>query len=224
MAQYAYEGTYRYKRYRKSRGKKKYIVIAVILTAIVIMMIYFQRNVSDILVTLSETQARAIAAESVNDAVATTLRWNGIDYDELVHITRDGKGNVLSIEADAQNVNLLARQTVTLSMTNLNAACEEGIPVPIGAFTGIEVLAGFGPEVTFQIIPVGMVTAEFESTFETAGLNQTVHSIYLNVMATVSIVLPSKSREVQVSTDVLVCESVIVGKVPDAYLHGNIFS
>ena len=224
MAQYAYEGTYRYKRYKKPRKKKKLIVFAIVLAAVLIAVLCFQHNVSDILVTLSETRARAIAAEAVNDAVATTLRWNSVDYEGLVHITRDGEGNVLSIEADAQNVNLLARQTVSLSAANLNAACEEGIPVPIGAFTGIEVLSGFGPEVTFRVIPVGMVTAKFSSSFDTAGLNQTVHAIYLNVTAAVSIVMPSGTREVSAETQVLVCESVIVGKVPEAYLHGNIFS
>ena len=223
MAQYEYEGTYRYKRYRRPWGSKKYIVIAAVLAAVICVIVFFQRNVSGVLVSLSESEVRAIAAEAVNDAVAKTLEWNGVDYGELVTITRDGENNVLSIEANAQNVNLLARQTVTLSMANLNGACEEGIKVPVGAFTGIEVLAGFGPKVTFKIIPVGMVTCEFDSSFQSAGINQTVHSIYMDVTATVNVVMPSGNREVSAVTQVLICESVIVGKVPETYLNGNIF-
>ena len=108
-------------------------------------------------------------------------------------------------------------------MANLSAACEEGVKVPIGVFTGIEFLAGFGPDVTFKIIPVGSVSCDFRSSFVSAGLNQTLHSIYMDVTATVSVVMPSRTQEISVPTQVLICESVVVGEIPDAYLNGDIF-
>ena len=192
-----YQTGYRYRRYKKHSGRKKWIILAAVLAAVVGVFVFFHKNVAGMLYSLSEATVRAAATEAVNDAVSQTLRWN--------------------------NVDLLARQTVTLSMANLSEACGEGVKVPIGVFTGIEFLAGFGPRVTFQIIPIGSVSCDFRSSFDTAGLNQTLHSIYMDVTAAVSVVMPSKTEEISVVTQVLICESVIVGEIPDAYLKGDIF-
>ena len=158
---------------------------------------------------------------SVNEAVSETLER--IDYDSLITVTHGSDGAVTGISANAQNVNLLARTTATLSMANLSARSENGIKVPVGAFTGIEFLAGFGPKVTFKIISVSRVSCEFESAFSSAGVNQTRHSVYMDVEATVTVVMPSGSKEISSVTEVLVAESVIVGEVPDVFLQGDIF-
>ena len=218
-----YQTGYRYRRYKKHSGQKKWIILAAVLAAVIGVFVFFHKNVAGMLYSLSEATVRAAATEAVNDAVSQTLRWNNVDYNKLVTVTRGEDDRVLSLEADAQSVNLLARQTVTLSMANLSEACGEGVKVPIGVFTGIEFLAGFGPRVTFQIIPIGSVSCDFRSSFDTAGLNQTLHSIYMDVTAAVSVVMPSKTEEISVVTQVLICESVIVGEIPDAYLKGDIF-
>ncbi len=218
-----YQTGYRYRRYKKHSGRKKWIILAAVLAAVIGVFVFFHKNVAGMLYSLSEATVRAAATEAVNDAVSQTLRWNNVDYNKLVTVTRGEDDRVLSLEADAQSVNLLARQTVTLSMANLSEACGEGVKVPIGVFTGIEFLAGFGPRVTFQIIPIGSVSCDFRSSFDTAGLNQTLHSIYMDVTAAVSVVMPSKTEEISVVTQVLICESVIVGEIPDAYLKGDIF-
>lgn len=223
MANYGYEAPgYRYKRYKKpsSSRKKKIAVAAVILAALIGIAIWLQSNVSDLLYSLSEATVRAAMVTSVNDALAETLEWNAVDYDSLVTVTRDGENNVLSIEADAQQLNLLARQTTTLSMAKLNVACQEGVRVPLGAFTGIEWLAGYGPHVTFRIIPVGAVQCEYASSFTSAGVNQTLHTISLEAKAAVSVVMPGRTQDISLTTSAVICENVIVGKVPDIYLHG----
>ena len=166
---------------------------------------------------------KVLADIAVNDAAAETLTWNRAAYDDLVTVTGDGEGNVLSISANAANANLIARQAVTLTSANLNENCSGGVQVPIGAFTGTEWLAGFGPSVTFRIIPVSPVTCQFLSDFEQAGVNQTLHSVSILLTATVSVVMPSGTQEISADAQILLCERVIVGKVPDAYLSGNLF-
>ena len=55
------------------------------------------------------------------------------------------------------------------------------------------------------------------------GINQTKHSIYLNVIADISIVMPSRTENFAVATEILVGEFVIVGNVPDTYLQTDVF-
>lgn len=225
MAYQGYENGYRYRRYRGHvRGRARKIVLLALLIALLVgIVLWLRLGVAETLYAASEAQVRSITSSAVNDAVLTTLQWNGASYDSVVHVERDGEGNVVSISADAQSVNLIARQTVSLSMANLNAACEQGVRVPLGAFTGIGLLAGVGPEVTFRVLPVGTVTCALASSLTSAGINQSLHSVYLEVTAAVEIVLPTGSRDVSTVTDVLLCESVIVGRVPEVFLGGNLF-
>lgn len=217
----SYPASYRYKRKRVPKKAKILIIVGAVLAAVIVAVVFFQKNVTKILYRLSEASVQSMTVISVNEAVSETLER--IDYDSLVTVTHGNDGAVTGISANAQKVNLLARTTATLSMANLSARSENGIKVPVGAFTGIEFLAGFGPKVTFKIISVSRVSCEFESAFSSAGVNQTRHSVYMDVEATVTVVMPSGSKEISSVTEVLVAESVIVGEVPDVFLQGDIF-
>ena len=149
-----YEGAYRYRRYKRPLGKKKYILLVAVLLTVFFLLFAFQKRATRLLLSLGEESARAVAAQALNDAALQAMQWNADDYSSFVIVSRDGEGNILSMQADAQKINLLARQTVALTMANLNEACEKGVGVPLGAFFGIELLAGVGPDIPFRLIPV----------------------------------------------------------------------
>ena len=156
----AYASEFRYKRSGHKKNKlssrrKAFIIGAAVFAVIIIVTVCLQRNVSGILYELSEASVRAMAVRSVNEAVSETL--SGAGYDSFVTIGYDESGNVREITANSQKVNLFARTTATAAMAKLGAASAEGIKVPLGAFTGISFLAGFGPKVTFIIISVSSV-------------------------------------------------------------------
>ena len=211
------------KQKRRGRGKRRLLTALFIfaLTAILIF-VYFQRNVTRVLISISEATMRASTTIAVNDAVYYTLS-DEMRYDDLVTIERDNAGNIVAVAANPLKINKIARDTASISQSNLKNLSLNGIPVPLGALTGIEAFAGLGPSIHFRIIPVSSVSCGFSSTFESVGINQTKHSIYLNVIADISIVMPSRTENFAVTTDVLVGESIIVGNIPDAYLQSDIF-
>ena len=67
------------------------------------------------------------------------------------------------------------------------------------------------------------MTCDFSSEFKSVGINQIKHSIYLNVVADISIVMPSRTQNLEVSTDILVGEFIIVGSIPEVYLQSDVF-
>ena len=46
--------------------------------------------------------------------------------------------------------------------------------------------------------------------------------MYLDITASVNIVIPGAENKITTTTQVLIGESVIIGKVPDVYLSGKI--
>ena len=219
---YEYEiPRYRAKKRRFRRRKWLYILLAIFLLAIALF-IYFQRNVTRVLISISEATMRASTTIAVNDAVYYTLS-DEMRYEDLVKITRNEAGDIVAVAANPLKINKIARDTASISQSNLKNLSLNGIPIPLGALTGIEAFAGLGPSIHFRIIPVSSVSCGFSSAFESVGINQTKHSIYLNVVADISIVMPSRTENFAVATDILVGESIIVGTVPDAYLQSDIF-
>ncbi len=207
---------------KKSRKRRLITAIIVILGLALLLFIHFQRNVTRVLGSISEATMRASTTVAVNDAVYYTLS-DEMRYEDLVSILRDESGGIVSFSANALKINKIARDTASISQSNLKNLSLNGIPVPLGALTGIEALAGLGPSIHFRIIPVSSVSCGFSSEFESVGINQTKHSIYLNVIADISIVMPSRTKNFAVTTQILVGESVIVGKVPDTFLQSDIF-
>lgn len=219
---YEYEiPRYQARKRRFRRRRWLYILLAVFLLAIALF-IYFQRNVTRVLISISEATMRASTTIAVNDAVYYTLS-DEMRYEDLVKITRNEAGDIVAVAANPLKINKIARDTASISQSNLKNLSLNGIPIPLGALTGIEAFAGLGPSIHFRIIPVSSVSCGFSSAFESVGINQTKHSIYLNVIADISIVMPSRTENFAVATDILVGESIIVGTVPDAYLQSDIF-
>lgn len=165
---------------------------------------------------------RSITTVAVNDAVYYTLS-DKVRYDDLITVSRDNEGRITGIVSNSFEINRIARDTAYMSQQNLTAMSEAGVRVPLGAFFGIEAWAGFGPSIHMKIIPISNVECKFASKFEQAGVNQTKHSIYLEIVADISIIMPSGTRNFASMTEILICESVLVGKVPDTYLQADLF-
>ncbi len=206
----------------KNRKFKRFkVIILIICLLIIVVLVYFQRNVTRVLISISEATIRSITTVAVNDAIYYTLN-DTMRYEDLIYIDRDEQGNVTSITTDSLKINRIARDTAYLSQENLNKMSEEGIMVPIGALTGVEALAGFGQKINIKIIPISNVECRFVSKFVDAGINQTKHSLYLEIVSDISIILPSKSTNLASTIEVLICESVITGKIPETYLQASL--
>lgn len=184
-------------------------------------LIFFIANVTNVLISISEATIRSITTVAVNDAIYYTLNDN-LRYEDLIAIKYDEAGNVSTITTDSLKINRIARDTAYLSQENLNRMSQEGIQVPLGALTGLEALAGFGQKINVKIIPISNVGCKFVSKFEGAGINQTKHSIYLEIVADISIILPTRTSNLASTVEVLICESVITGKIPDTYLQASL--
>ena len=210
------------KKRRHRRRKRLLLILLAILAVAALLFFYFQRNVRRVLISISEATMRASTTVAVNDAVYYTLS-DDLRYEDLVQVERDEKGNIVAVSANALKINKIARDTASISQSNLKSLSLNGIPIPLGALTGIEAFAGLGPPIPFRIIPVSSVSCDFSSVFESVGINQTKHSIYLNVIADISIVMPSRTENFAVVTEILVGEFVIVGSVPDTFLQTDIF-
>jgi sporulation protein YunB len=154
---------------------------------------------------------------AINSAIFEVMSM-GVRYNDLITVTKDGAGKIQLIQANAVLINRLAQDTARTSELQLSKIGEQGINIPIGTLSGLTIFTGQGPSITVKVVPAGSVVCEFMSEFENAGINQTRHKIYLEVVTAVLVVLPANNLTIYTNTQVLVAESIIVGEVPNTYL------
>jgi sporulation protein YunB len=176
------------------------------------------------MVSLIDATIKSLTSTAVNEAIMETLK-DGLDYDDLIAIERDNEGNINAILADAYKINYVTNNTVYLSAKYLDESIAKGVNVPLGALSGVKALSGFGPQINIKLVPVTNVDCKFVSRFEQGGVNLTKHSIYLEVIADISVIFFDTTTNMSTVNDVLICENIIVGKVPDTFLQiGNLVS
>ncbi|MBS6464142.1 MAG: sporulation protein YunB [Firmicutes bacterium] len=184
---------------------------------------YFNHKIVSSVIEISESKIDALMTTAVNQAVFLTLE-DKTNYEDVVTVTRNESGDIQLLAANSVKINYINRLVAYTAQEKLGEYYEEGLPVPLGTLSGIRVLSGYGREIYLDIVTIGNVTCQFYSEFDEAGINQTRHSVYLNVRAETDIVIPTRTKTVCSETSVLICEAVIVGKVPEFYLHNSIFA
>lgn len=203
---------------RKKSGWLRWLILVVLLlTAAVIAM---EQNLSQTLLDMAFARAYSMAVETINRAVKQAMA-QGVTYEELIDAQMDAQGRVSMLRANTMRMNELASQTALLAERELGSAENQVVEIPLGAALGVSFLSGFGPRLEVQILPVGAVHTSFDTEFETAGINQTRHKIFLNLRATVSLIVPTGSQLVEVTSTVPIAESIIVGEVPDSFVDVN---
>ncbi|MBE7083688.1 MAG: hypothetical protein E7373_03690 [Clostridiales bacterium] len=211
--------------YKKKRLKKPKKLIAFFLTFLIIISIfvYYKTIVFNLIFDICVNYAEKYSAQSVNDAVLISLS-DGTKYSDLILIEKDSQGKVILMSANSIKVNLLSREIVNNTLALVEEKLQRGIPVPFMAFSGIGVLSGYGKTINYRELTISKVECEFDSQFTAVGINQTLHSIYVNVVCTINSKAFLTSKNTICQSKVLISETVLIGEVPEIYLSGKLFT
>ncbi|MBQ3486559.1 MAG: sporulation protein YunB [Clostridia bacterium] len=187
------------------------------LAVLIAAMVLIERNLTKVVLSLAQAQARAMAVQVLNQSASELLSAGGVTYDSLMTVVRDESEQVRLIQANTPEMNRLASRVSLMAQEKLQNRGDQTVKVPLGSALGLTLFAGAGPKIEVRVLPVGSVHAEFHTDFQTAGINQTRHRISLQLTAQVQLVIPTGAQKVEVTTQVAMAESIIVGEVPDTF-------
>lgn len=202
----------------KHRKLYRFLIVTGVIFAV--FSCYLQFLVTPLMVETCNASIKVSATECINYAISQAMSQN-LAYEDLINIVTDSSGKISMIQANSVKLNTLSKliNRVTLSQLALSSATV--LNIPLGAFSGIAILAGLGPQVSINIFPYGDAHCSFLSEFTSAGINQTIHKIYLTVDTSIRVVLPMKTITVKNQGQVVLCESLIVGDIPEVYLQSG---
>lgn len=195
---------------KRRRRLLKTIIIAAV--AIAVVAVYYYLRIAPVISTVVTERTRMQVSQAIDDMTESHLY--DVTYDDFVISRYDNEGNVTFIQINSVKVNLFARRVTSLIRSEMKTFEEQGVQIPLGTVTGIPLLSDLGPELTYNVLDLGVVDADFISEFTDAGVNQTLHRLYMKIIVNMRIVLPGYSLAFDNSSTVMICENVIVGDVP----------
>lgn len=164
-------------------------------------------------------KSKEIATNTIYEAVNLELEQGNLDYENLLIIERDSENNITCLRANITDINKV-KSNIALSIEKSFSDLEkQDIKIPLGYIVNGTWVAGRGPDITFRFLAIRNVLVDVRNEFTAAGINQTRHSIVLEIKVNVGIIINKKQVGYTVKTDVPVSETIIIGKVPDTYLN-----
>lgn len=206
----------------KNYKKKRFIILIVIVILIISLVNFifylFNRRVYPAILELSKSKVTACATSSINET-AIDLFNEEFDYDQMIIIDRDKDNNINMIRTNTVKLNYLSSRLSIECNKKLQEMGKVGINVPITWMTENKAFYNLGPKVNIKVEPVGEMSVDYESEFESAGINQTRHTIKLICKSKIKIIMPLKNEEIEVVSEIPVAETIIVGKIPDTSIN-----
>lgn len=204
---------------RLSKRQKVLLWLAMILMGLTVLCIVAVRQLQPVLTSLATSRVSNTVNRIVNAAVSDAINNGEINYDKLITFEKDANGNVTALRSNMAEFNRLQSRIADDILVRLSEVSTSELSIPIGTLTGSSILAGRGPSIVIRMQSVGSTTAKLSNAFASAGINQTKHQILLDVDVFVSILLPGFRTSTQVTNQISVAETVIVGDVPQTYTY-----
>ena len=195
------------------------ITLAVALLVAMSVISLLEAKLRPVVAEIASAQAQNTMTAVIENAVTADLADRQVGYVDFVSIQRDEGGAITALTTNMAQMNLLRVELTAAILRALDGVDVSDIQVPLGSLFDLEPLWAKGPTLRARAMTVGTVRAEFDSQFTSAGVNQTLHRIWMKVMVPMTLLLPGGEVEVSVNTRLCVAETVIVGRVPDTYLQ-----
>lgn len=199
----------------KKKKMKNFIILVIVISIFV--MLFFIKSAYPIFIASCKNSASSVATNILNQEVNEVMII--YNYNDLVNIQKDANGNIALIEARIMPINEIVAKITNNIQSKLDLNGTIAVKLNFGTVSGISAFSAISPRIEIALERAGNVESKINSEFTSVGINQTLHRIYLDLKCNVGILTPFESISEEISTQVLLTETVIVGVVPDTYYN-----
>lgn len=198
-------------------GQRKRAILLPVLA--LLMVIGLNAAIQPLVDEAAAPQAERCAADTVSGAVEEWLR--GHPQENLAAVTRSADGAIQSIETDAQKISALQAELNRRIQQKLAEADTVTLRIPLGTLLGGNLLRERGPRMRVRFAYSSSAVCKLETRVASAGINQTVHEVWLSTEVSMHTMIPGCFRKIDTTVSFCIAQTVIVGRVPSVAFHSK---
>ena len=195
------------------------MIILILSLLLMIFLTFADLRLKPVVINAARSRARLFASDVISRSVDAAVAESTGSFINVIY----GEDGISAIETNVTGISRLRADSILNIRGEISDIDRMTLDIPLGNLAGGMLLTGRGFPVRIKLVPIGDVSGEIYSEFSETGINQTLHRIYLRVRVSMNMILASDTVRLELADDILVAETVIVGKVPDAYTAINRF-
>lgn len=206
--------------YGGKNGNKNYqkiIKIILILIIAVLVMLNILNAINPIFEKICRDKAKSMITVEVNRI--TTDKIDKYQNSEMITIKQDENGNIQLLQVNSRPLNSMISEITNDIQNSLEDNDKITSYIPFGSVTGIKWVSGVGPRIPIKLVLSGTIDTKIRNEFDDAGINQTIHRLWLDITCDINILTPYEVIETEVTSELVLSENVIIGGVPNVYLN-----
>lgn len=200
---------------KKLKKKFKIFSVIFILTAFSVIILYgIEKNMMPVLIDVCSVKAKKVADSAIDSAIRSSLADLNIKSADFFTTDKETE----AVAANTVLINNFCSHVSSVIDAELAEEVHEAISVPIGAATGLDFLSLYGPRARFTLVNLGDSVVDYETSFESTGINALNYKVWLNIKTDMKLVNPLRSKYITATRKVMLIDTVIKGNVPHSYL------
>lgn len=194
--------------------------LSIITVSLGISFVVFITTIRPVFLKRLQLYGEKTATNTINNAIYKTFSSSGKDFSDMVCFEKNNDGTISALKTNTIEMNQLRSHIAKELENELNNKDIQYIDIPLGSLLGNELFSGMGPDIKIKIRPLGTLSVDFNDNFEDCGINQSRHTVFLNVSVDIMTIAPQLKVTNRITAKVPVSETIIVGNVPK-YLGTN---
>lgn len=195
------------------------MILLILSLLLMIFLTFADLRLKPVVINAARSRARLFASDVISRSVDAAVSESTGSFINVIY----GEDGISAIETNVTGISRLRADSILNIRGEISDIDRMTLDIPLGNLAGGMLLTGRGFPVRIKLVPIGDVSGEIYSEFSETGINQTLHRIYLRVRVSMNMIVASDTVRLELADDILVAETVIVGKVPDAYTAINRF-
>jgi len=196
----------------------KRLKISPFLIIVFVLLLISSTLLKNLATKMAVSDATDAVTKAVNDAINEVIGNGEYGFDYFISLEKDSAGEISAVTSNMAHINLLSTEILNTVISSTDNGVLS-IKIPVGNLTGLNLLLNKGPEIETEIIMLTSSRVDFRNEIETCGINQAKYQLILEVTIDIDILVPWGTQSTSTVTEVIVADTVIVGKVPDTFLN-----
>lgn len=200
------------------KSNEKRLKFSPFLIIVFVLLLISSTLLKNLATKMAVSDATDAVTKAVNDAISEVIGNGEYGFDYFISLEKDSAGEISAVTSNMAHINLLSTEILNTVISSTDNGVLS-IKIPVGNLTGLNLLLNKGPEIETEIIMLTSSRVDFRNEIESCGINQAKYQLILEVTIDIDILVPWGTQSTSTVTEVIVADTVIVGKVPDTFLN-----
>lgn len=196
-----------------------FIFFNIILWAIYIFLMQFDKYVVPSALQISEKYAINIVNQEINTSVQNTI--NSLNLTTNDFISKEVISDTSYLDVNTMLINNICSTVSNNISQKLQHISDTKVDIPIGVFSGTNAFSNLGPNLKITISTIGDSRVDYETVFKSVGINQINLEIYLTIETSIAIINPLYKENINITRKLMLINTIFNGEVPSTYLNTN---